>query len=299
MEHAVGLIGVGIMGSAMARNMIAAGIAVIGFDVDATKLRALSAMGGIAAPDPRSVAEQADVIVTVLPSAAALQDTIAGENGLIAARNPRLVVAECGTFSLADKERSRVALADAGMAMLDCPISGTGAQALTRDLVVYASGDEAAYGRCLRAFDGFARSRHFLGAFGNGSRMKYVANLLVAIHNVAAAEAMVLAQRAGLDLAMVYDMIRIGAGTSRMFEVRAPMMVDGRYDHAVTSRIDLWQKDMRVIGDFAAELGCPVPLFSASAALYAKAMEQGLGAQDTGAVCTVLERAAGIDRTGQ
>ena len=144
-------------------------------------------------------------------------------------------------------------------------------------------------------FADFSRAVHDLGEFGNGSRMKYIANLLVAIHNVASAEAMVLGMKAGLPPQLVYDLIRIGAGNSRVFELRAPMMVKGRYDEP-TMKISVWQKDMDVIGSFARELGAPTPLFSATLPIYAAAMATGYGDQDTAATCAVLEAMAGIKR---
>jgi 3-hydroxyisobutyrate dehydrogenase-like beta-hydroxyacid dehydrogenase len=125
--------------------------------------------------------------------------------------------------------------------------------------------------------------------------MKFVANHLVAIHNVAAAEAMVLALKAGLDPHQVVEVIGSGAGTSRMFEVRAPMMAANAYLPA-TMRSATWKKDMTVIGDFASGLACPTPLFDLSASLYTAALAMGHGAEDTAAVCAVLEKMAGIER---
>jgi 3-hydroxyisobutyrate dehydrogenase-like beta-hydroxyacid dehydrogenase len=284
------------MGSAILTNLMKAGFTVIGFDVDTARMQALSAAGGIAARSPREVAEQADVIVTLLPGADILHDVITAPAGLLAANNRKLIVADCGTFEISEKERCRTALEAAGMAMLDCTISGTGAQAKTGDLVVYASGSESAYSACLPVFSAFARATHHVGVFGNGSKVKYIANLLVAIHTAAAAEAMVLAQRAGLDLQAVYDLVKIGAGTSRIFEVRGPSMVAGEYDKNVASRLELWQKDMRVIEGFAKALNCPVPLFAQSAQLYNAAVGQGRGKLDMAAICAVLEGLAGIAR---
>jgi putative dehydrogenase len=137
---------------------------------------------------------------------------------------------------------------------------------------------------------------HDLGAYGNGSRMKYVANLLVAIHNVASAEAMVLGMKAGLDPQVVHDLVTAGAGNSRVFELRAPMMVKNKYD-AATMKIKIWQKDMDVIGAYAAALGVPTPLFSATIPVYASAMSTGPGMHDTAAVCAVLEAMAGVRRS--
>ncbi len=125
--------------------------------------------------------------------------------------------------------------------------------------------------------------------------MKYVANLLVAIHNVAAAEAFILGMKAGLDAATIYKVIGDGAGSSRMFQVRGPQMVAGRYDEA-TMKVEVWQKDMKIIGEYATQLGAPTPLFNASAALYTAAMAQGFEKQDTASVCAVLESMARVRR---
>ena len=153
-----------------------------------------------------------------------------------------------------DKEKARGALEKAGHTVIDCPVSGTGSQAANRDLVFYASGDKATIKKLDKMFQAFGRKVYDVGKFGNGSRMKYVANLLVAINNVASAEAMVLGMKSGLDPQLIFDLISAGAGNSRVFELRAPMMVKGRYDK-VTMKIDVWQKDMDVIGDFAKKIG--------------------------------------------
>jgi L-threonate 2-dehydrogenase len=157
------------------------------------------------------------------------------------------------------------------------------------------SGERAAYRRIAPVLPGFTSGAHYVGAFGAGSKMKFVANLLVAIHNVAAAEAMVLGMKAGLDPAMILKVVAGGAGGSRMFQIRGPMMVKGDYSEA-TMKNEVWQKDMTIIGDFARELDCPTPLFAASAPIYNAAMAMGLGKQDTGAVCAVLEEMAGRPR---
>jgi L-threonate 2-dehydrogenase len=192
--------------------------------------------------------------------------------------------------------RAEQTLRNAGHIMLDCPISGTGAQAKVKDIVVYASGDAKTIRRLKPMFAAFSRGVHELGAFGDASRMKYVANLLVAIHNVASAEAMVLGMKAGLDPKAIYDTIRTGAGNSRVFELRGPKMATGRYDDA-TMKLDVWQKDMAVIGDFARVIDCPTPLFSATQPIYDAALQAGHALHDTAAVCAVLEKMAGVKRS--
>jgi 3-hydroxyisobutyrate dehydrogenase-like beta-hydroxyacid dehydrogenase len=239
-----------------------------------------------------ALARAVPTIITSLPKPAALDATVkAVANARV---SPRVVV-EASTFTLEDKHRAERVLRKAGHVMLDCPVSGTGAQAKAKDLVIYASGERKSIRKLRSLFAAFARSTHDLGAFGNGSRMKYVANLLVAINNVASAEAMVLGLRAGLDARTVFDMVRMGAANSRVFELRAPMMVKDRYDHP-SMKVMLWQKDMAVIGAFARELGCPTPLFDATVPIYNKALRTGHADHDTASVCAVLETMAGVKR---
>ncbi len=288
----VGIVGLGIMGGAFAQNLLAAGWRVIGYDVAAARRRALARAGVDIASDAGDVARKAPVIIVSLPKASALAATAAA---IVKAGVPRRVVIEASTFKLEDKTAAEAALRKAGHVLLDCPVSGTGIQAKAKDLVIYASGGAAEITRLRPLFADFTRAVHDLGEFGNGSRMKYVANLLVAVHNVASAEALVLGMKAGLPPQLVYDLVRIGAGNSRVFELRAPMMVKGRYDQP-TMKVSIWQKDMDVIGSFARELGAPTPLFSATQPIYAAAMATGYAEHDTAATCAVLEAMAGIKR---
>ena len=227
-----------------------------------------------------------------LPNPGALASTVAA---IVKAAVPRCVVIEASTFTLEDKASAEAALRKAGHVLLDCPVSGTGSQAKVKDIVVYASGGAAEIRRLRPLFAGFTRAVYDLGEFGNGSRMKYVANLLVAIHNVASAEAMVLGMKAGLAPQLICDLVKAGAANSRVFELRAPLMVKDRYDDP-TMKISIWQKDMDVIGGFAQHIGAPTPLFSATLPIYAAALSTGHAAHDTAAVCAVLEAMAGIKR---
>ncbi len=292
MEDVVGIIGLGIMGGAMARNLHAAGWRVLGLDADPSTAAALAAEGIEVQPDVATLARAVPLIMTSLPTPAALHAVAAA---IAAAGVERRVVVEVSTMTLEDKERFGHALRQAGHEPLDCPISGTGSQARTRDLVIYASGESAAIAALRPFFAAFARAVHDLGAFGNGSRMKFVANLLVAVHNVASAEAMVLGMKAGLDPRQVVELIGAGAGTSRVWELRAPMMAEGRYDEA-TMKCSVWQKDMAIIGAFAAQLGVATPMLSATVPVYNSAMATGHAAHDTAAVCAVLESMAGVRR---
>ncbi len=185
----VGIVGLGIMGGSFAENLVGAGWRVIGYDLSPARRRALARAGVEIAADAVDVARKARTIITSLPKPAALKATAAA---IAKAKLPHRVIVEASTFTLEDKSAAEAVLRKAGHLMLDCPMSGTGAQAKVGDLVVYASGGSAEIKRLRSMFAGFTRAVYDVGAFGNGSRMKYVANLLVAIHNVASAEAMVL-----------------------------------------------------------------------------------------------------------
>jgi 3-hydroxyisobutyrate dehydrogenase-like beta-hydroxyacid dehydrogenase len=284
---AVGVIGLGIMGSAMSANLVRAGFRTFGYDPVAAQRKALTKAGGIACRSAAEVAAKAPIVITSLPSPQALRAVVRQIAG-------RCIVIETSTLALDDKVSAKEILDKKRAVLLDCPLSGTGAQARNKDLSVYASGDKAAYRKCIPVFEGFARSHYHLGEFGNGSRMKFVANLLVAIHNVAAAEGFVLGMKAGLSPELIYKVIADGAGNSRMFQVRGPQMVAGRYPAMI--RNDVWQKDMKVIGEFAAKLGVATPLFCASGPIYNAAMSQGFAEADTASVCAVLERMSGLRR---
>jgi putative dehydrogenase len=286
MDKTVGIIGLGIMGGAIARNLVERGWRVIGFDTDAAKRTELAAAKIIIANDVAQVTRDAPVIMTSLPTSAAVANVA---QAIASSGQPPRIVIELSTLALADKLRFETILKQAGHIALDCPLSGTGAQAKMRDLVVYASGDSAAIARCKELFSDFAKQSADLGAFGNGSRMKFVANHLVAIHNVATAEAMILAERAGLDPKLVVDMVGPGAGGSRMFQMRAPMMVEGVYEPA-TMKVSTWKKDMAIIAEFAEDVGCATPLFTLTQPVYTQAMAMGLGDQDTAAVFEVLKK---------
>jgi len=287
----VGMIGLGIMGSAMSKNLVAAGFTVTGYDISSRAVDAFKALGGTAVASVADVGKAANILITSLPSAKALSGVV--EELCTLPRGDR-VLAETSTFTLEDKLAAQAKLTEAGIPMLDCPLSGSGSQAQVRDVLVYGSGERAHYDRCLPAFQGFSRAPHYLGPFGNGSKMKYVANLMVAVHTVVAGEAFTLARKAGLDPAQMFAVVSDGAAGSRALDVRGEMLISDTYLPIRTMPLELWRKDMRVIADFANSLACPTPMFSAAVPLFNAAVASGLGNQDTAAVATVIEMMAGL-----
>ena len=259
-----GVIGLGIIGSAMAGNLLAAGKTVA---------------------SPSEVAALAPVVLISLPSVAALVEIV--EDAYDKGSSDTMLV-ECSKLALDDKQAAHDRLARHGLVLLDCPVSGTGGQAATGDLVMLASGDEASVDRCRPVFDAISRATHHLGPFGNGMRMQLIANLLVAVHNAAAAKALVLAEASGFDMRQAFDVLSDGARSLRMFEQRGPMMVEQRFEPP-TMKIDVWRKDLDLIEAFAAALGRSTPLFSQTEQIYRQAEAMGLAKQDTAAVKRALD----------
>ena len=288
----VGLLGLGVMGSAMSGHLLAAGFPVLGFDVDPARRAEHAQRGGVVCASPAEVADGAGIVVTSLPSAAGLQAGLDGEGSLGARARPGLVIVETSTLSPETKREGLERARAFGATLLDCPMSGTGQQARDGDLVAYVSGDAVAKERALPVLGAFTRAQYDVGEFGQGSRMKLVANLLVAVHNAAAAEALLLAQRAGLDLQDVLVAVGDGAGGSRMLQVRGPLMAAGRYDPP-TATVATMQKDNALIAAFADSVASPTPLFSAAAVLYQAAVAQDRLQEDTACVFGVLQRLAG------
>lgn len=294
MEPRAGILGLGIMGGAFAKHLTVAGVRTSGYDLLPAPLTAFDAHGGQACSSARQVAMQSEIVITSLPHSAALEDALFGVDGLVSAGRAGLLVVETSTLALEDKDRARDRLANSGIGMLDAPISGTGPQAQTKDIAVFASGDRADFERARGTLSDVARSVRYVGPFGTGSKMKYIANLLVAIHIVGAAEAIVLGEKAGLDASLLVEALADSAATSRMLEVRGPGMAAGDYATPMM-KVDVFQKDLEIIANFAKQSQCPVPLFSASVPLFTAVAAQGMGLQDTGAVISVLRALAGME----
>lgn len=295
-EDAVGVIGLGIMGGAMAEALLAAGHRVCGYDLAAAARQRLRRAGGEPLATSAAVACRADVVITSLASVAALEDVVDGiAQARRSARSSPLTVIETSTLPLEDKARAMRRLRRAGIAMLDCPISGTAVRMKEGAWTIFASGSPSAFRRILPLLEVFTSKVHHVGAFGNGTRMKFIANHLVAIYNVAVAESLTFARKMGLEPQQILDLFGpnpvVGNGVLRL---RGALMAARRYLPA-TMKVEVWQKDMQVIGDMAKAVACPVPLFSACIPIYNAAMAQGLAAADTASVHEVLGSLAGLD----
>lgn len=280
------IIGLGIMGGAYARNLIKAGEKTIGVDPADAARESLAKAGGEVHAELGPWIADCDLIVLSLVSPKVL-DLVA--SNLQALLKPGQIVLETGTFALVDKMAAQKTLADVNAVLLDCPVSGTGAQAAKGDLVMMASGPQKAVEKARPLMQKFTRLVIDAGEFGNGTKLKFVANHAVAVHNVAAAETLNYADHLGLNRETVYEMLSGGAGQSRMSDLRMPLMISGQYDPP-TASMKMFEKDLSVIGDSIAKGGVKAPLFDASKELYETGFATLPETYDTAAIFEVYRR---------
>lgn len=281
----IGLIGLGIIGSSILRNIHDSEFSPIGFDIDQKIIDTLNHEGLNTSSSLKEIIDQSSIIITSLPNNKALDETI----DLIIQEDNRKVelLIETSTLSLECKIKNQERLNAINVDILDCPISGTGRQAENKDIVMYASGLKESYEMALPVLETFSRESFFLGDFGNATKVKLIANLLVSIHNVASAEAIRLGEKSGLDLNELYKVISSGAATSKIFELRAPMMIAKDYSPA-SMKMNVWKKDMELIRDMLDNHEIDSPLFKMTEQLYKKAEELDLNELDTASVMEVL-----------
>jgi 3-hydroxyisobutyrate dehydrogenase len=277
----VGLIGLGRIGGQLARNLIASGVAVLGFDI-APKPDFVAA-GGTLLGSPAEVAKEAQIILHSLPHAAALAQVIDGPGGLAAQCGRDHVIADLSTYLLADKIAARDRLAQCGACFLDCQITGSPEMLVERRGVIFASGDRAAAERCVPIFAAAVDRPFFVGEFGAATRLKTANNLLVALNTVAAAEALALAVASGIDAKMAIDVMGAGAAQSQMFTQRAPLMAARNYDGR-SSQLVSFEVYLDLIETSLTQLSLEAPLAKATIALYRRALATGMGACDLACV---------------
>ena len=285
----IGIVGLGAMGSAYAIRLIEAQHKVYGFDLKPALIAELEKNGGTPCQSAKEVAGKSDIFIFSLPS----RDSYHAVAAEVAASGNKNLVAICTcTLHIADKVKARDTLAMADITLLDTPVSGTRAAILGNTLALYASGDEAAFKKVEPVTRQFARTVDYLGAFGNGSKLKYILNHLVAVHNAATAEALTLAKRGGLDVSTVQRLVSDTIASSGVFRLRGKMMADRDY---TTSRgtYGIARKDAQIISDFAVEHLAPVPMFQAALQMHRAGMAQGYTQNDTASLFEIYLRLAG------
>jgi len=292
----VGMYGLGIMGGTMAEALLDHGYKVCGFDIDAKAKHRFKKYGGQFLTHASDVAARADIVIVSVATAKALEQVtqaiVDGQHKRKTKTSP--IVIETSTLTMADKNLCAKSLKSVGIAALDCPISGTAVRIQDRAWTIFASGPKAAYKKALPVLEVFTDNVPYVGVFGNGTKLKFSANHLVAIYNVAYAESVALARKMGVDPREVLKLFGnspvLGTGVMRL---RMGMMVERKYSPP-TMKVEVWQKDMEVIGQMAKSVDCPTPMFQTAASIYTAAMAQGLSQEDTASTAEVFAKMAGI-----
>ncbi len=282
----IGIVGLGLLGHAVASRLIRAGHGVVGFDLLPACVEALTALGGTAAPSAAAVAQSVEAVCTLLPSLATVEEATLGPGGIVAGARPGLTVIQMSTISPTLTKRLAEEVAARGLGFLDCPVSGTSAMVERGDGIIFVGGERALYDRWRPVLESVLPRAVHVGGAGQAMVLKLVANLLVALHSAAAAEALTLARRAGLDLGVALDVLTASAANSRMLELRGPMMARGKFPAQM--KLDLFMKDLHLMQEAAAAVGAPLPLTDLAERLYAAAQAAGHGSEDLSVVVTAL-----------
>jgi len=295
MTQTIGFIGLGVLGSAVAKNLIEGGLNVVGCDVSSAARQHANELGISLVNSPQTLATQVDVIFTCLPSAESLRDVVSGPHGITKVAVANQPVIDMSTLTLADKEEFANACTAAGRIPIDCPVSGNRIMALNKKLTAFFSGETQVFQQMEQVLGCFCSKIHYVGAFGNGIKVKLCGNILNLVHNSVAAEAMVLAIKSGLDPKMFHEVISGSGSSSAMFEVRGAMMVDEDYQKE-SMNMSVPLKDARIISEHAAQLSCPLPIYQVALQNYYAAAAQGHVNDDAAVVCRIMERAANAMR---
>jgi len=294
----IGIIGMGLLGSAIASRLLHAGYEVAGYDLRPDALKSLAAEGLRQADGLASAAEGADAVLVVLPTLESVEAVFFGLGGLFASAPPSAVLIQMSTISPELTQRLAERAAGSGYRFLDAPVSGTSLMVARGDSTVLVGGEEATLTPCRELFSALAAKTVFVGPVGSASLAKLATNLLVALHTAALAEALVLAAKGGIQPARMLELLSGSAAASRMMEIRGPLMVAGSYPPQM--KLELFLKDLRLMTEEAERLGVALPLTGAARELFNAASEDGatlgVGEEDLAVVHAYLEKLAGLKR---
>ena len=283
----IGSIGLGAMGGSYAKFLIEDNYTVYGVDPDTQNAEIFTSLGGVLLNNISDLIDKSDVIILSLPTVPIFKEVI-NEIVVNGKSNESKILIDMNTISLDDKIQTKNKLEKLNISMVDAPVSGTGAQAKVKDIVVMSSGDKTIVDECDDIFRSFSKQNIYVGEFGNGIKFKIMANLLVTVHNTVTAEALLLGQKAGLEERMIYEVLNAGAATSVMLDKRMPLMINKNYEPA-TASMRIFLKDIDVITDYLKSNNLNSPTFEAAANLYNQSKENIPITYDTAAIYEQLK----------
>jgi 2-hydroxy-3-oxopropionate reductase len=289
----IGFIGLGLMGKPMAKNLLKAGFTLTVCSRSPAPVVELAGLGATAAPSARGVAAASDVVITMVPDAPEVEQVVTGPEGILAGARPGLIHIDMSTISPLATRRLAALEQQAGVSLLDAPVSGgtVGAEAATLSIMV--GGDEVAFEICREVFAALGTRLNYMGPSGAGQTTKACNQIMTGGINAVMAEALVLAQKSGLDPAKVVEVLSGGAARCWALEVRAPKIL--KRDLLPGFKAAMQYKDLNIVGETARAEGVPMPLTALVRELYAAMLADGNGHLDNSAVVTVLEKMAGVE----
>ena len=283
----IGSIGLGAMGGSYAKFLIEDNYTVYGVDPDTQNAEIFTSLGGLLLNNISNLVDKSNVIILSLPTVPIFKEVI-NEIEVNGRSNESKILIDMNTISLDDKIETKNKLEELNISMVDAPVSGTGAQAKVKDIVVMSSGDKAIVDKCDDIFRSFSKQNIYVGDFGNGIKFKILANLLVTVHNTVTAEALLLGQKAGLEEKMIYEVLNAGAATSVMLDKRMPLMINKNYEPA-TASMRIFLKDIDVITNYLKSNNLSSPTFEAAANLYNQSKQNIPITHDTAAIYEQLK----------
>jgi 3-hydroxyisobutyrate dehydrogenase-like beta-hydroxyacid dehydrogenase len=284
----IGLIGIGLVGSAMTERLIADGFNVIGFDIEQAKCEQLERLGGVDANSPAQVAEQAERIILSLPDSDAVLQVVEGQEGILKANQlPKYIIDT--TTGEPDKTAALAKrLAEQDVYFLDAPFSGSSRQVRDKEVVFMVGGEKAAYEKCMDVFQALSANVFYLGASGNGSKAKLAGNLILGLNRLALAEGLVFAAKLGLEPRAFLELLKVTPAYSAAMDVKGKKMLEG--DFTPQARLRQHHKDVSIMLKYAESLQQDLPLSKTHLEILEKAIAAGDGELDNSAVIREIER---------
>jgi len=288
MAGKIGLVGLGLVGAAMAERLLGEGFKVVGFDVDSARCEQLEKLGGQAPGSAAEVGEQAERVVLSLPDTNVVVKVVEGPAGILEAATPPRYIIDTTTGDPDETAAMAQRLAGRGIGFLDGPFSGSSQQLRNRDVVFMVGGDKAAFDDCKDIFRALGEKIFYLGASGSGSKAKLAGNLILGLHRLALAEGLVFASGLGLEPQGFLELLKVTPAYSAVMDVKGKKMLDG--DFTPQARLAQHHKDVSIILKYAQKLGQDLPLSKTHSDVLEKAIEAGDGGLDNSAVIREIER---------
>jgi 2-hydroxy-3-oxopropionate reductase len=289
MTTRIGFIGLGAMGAPMARRLLNAGHPVVVWARRRETVAQLTAAGADAADSPAGVAARADIVMTMVTDTKAVEEVVLGEQGIATSARAGVLVVDHSTIAPDGARRIAGLLTAQGIEMLDAPVSGGSAAAEAGTLAVMVGGSAEGVGRVTPVLSAYAKTIVHVGASGAGQVAKACNQICTIVNQLGAAEAMLLAERAGVDPRAVKEALMAGFAASRMLDLQAPKMIARDFEGRIESR--LHHKDIHIVLDLARGFGIDLPASAAAADVLDRLQQRGGAHQDSAAMFSVLESA--------